>query len=97
MYEEQGTFESDCQSYMYVAGLKTRLDRAYKFASSFVHDKQVKQKQKFDHFVKGATLSVDDRVLIKQMFLLDLIKLQIYVLIMFFRFCPNPSRISQCA
>lgn len=49
----------------YAATLRSRLQEAYRTASSKVHHSQGKQKADYDKKVKGATINIGDHVLVK--------------------------------
>ncbi|XP_060085269.1 uncharacterized protein LOC132564648 [Ylistrum balloti] len=49
----------------YVDNLKTRLEESYKLASSFAYKAKDRQKAQYDKKKRGATIQVNDRVLVK--------------------------------
>ena len=49
----------------YVDALKHRLKAAYELATQEAHKARVRQKETFDHKVKGAVMEPSDRVLVK--------------------------------
>jgi hypothetical protein len=63
---------TDCQQdktslSSYVSGLRKRLSESYKLASDNIETSQQDQKKKFDEKVRGATVHVGDRVLVRKL------------------------------